>query len=438
MKKKHVANLVMVAIIVVIAAAGLIFVGHTQGVFDKSNGSEALLCDVTGVITLERNGVSYPVEKKTVLRAGDKLKCNTGATGTIEVGDSSFIIGEKAELSVSDAKAENFKASVKSGEVFLNCNNTITLVFADKEMKFTETTALLSVREGAQSISVLRGTVAKTESGKVIDFTGDKKNVDTLHIESLNDFTIAQIRAMDDNEKLCFTISDLDKLEADRQAAIQELINSQEGTVIGEEEATSKDSQAGTSTGNSNEKETTTKASREETTTKKGSSKDKTTKPSTGKDTTTKKTSNTETTTEAPVRNKTCTIAIYCDTILDNMDNLEPGKSQFVPSNGVILAPVTVKFADGETVFDVLKRVCNTTGIQIEYSWTPMYDSYYVEGINNLYEFDCGYESGWMYKVNGWFPNYGSSSYTLKDGDVIVWSYTCTGLGEDVGAPRQN
>ena len=175
MKKKQIANLVMVAIIVVIAAAGFIFVGHTQGSFDKNDGAEALLCDVTGVITLERNGVSYPVEKDTVLRAGDKLKCNAGATGRIEVGDSSFVIGEKAELSVSDAKAENFKALVKSGEVFLNCSSAITLAFDDKEIKFAETTALLSVREGAQSISVLRGTVDEAASGKVINFTEGKE-----------------------------------------------------------------------------------------------------------------------------------------------------------------------------------------------------------------------------------------------------------------------
>ena len=37
-----------------------------------------------------------------------------------------------------------------------------------------------------------------------------------------------------------------------------------------------------------------------------------------------------------------------------------------------------------------------------------------------------------MYKVNGWFPNYGCSSYYLKDGDVIEWVYTCD-LGKDVG-----
>ena len=61
-----------------------------------------------------------------------------------------------------------------------------------------------------------------------------------------------------------------------------------------------------------------------------------------------------------------------------------------------------------------------------------MYNSAYIEGINNLYEFDCGELSGWMYKVNGWFPNYGCSRYQLKEGDVIEWVYTCD-LGVDVG-----
>ena len=68
------------------------------------------------------------------------------------------------------------------------------------------------------------------------------------------------------------------------------------------------------------------------------------------------------------------------------------------------------------------------------YSWTPLYDSYYIEGIGHLYEFDAGPESGWMYKVNGTFPNYGCSSYVLTGGEEIVWCYTCAGLGDDVGA----
>lgn len=132
-----------------------------------------------------------------------------------------------------------------------------------------------------------------------------------------------------------------------------------------------------------------------------------------------------------------CTITIRCDTIFDNADKLDEAKAPYLPKNGEILPVITVEFTPGETVFDVLNRVCEAADLQIEYSWTPLYDSYYVEGINHLYEFDCGFESGWMYKVNGWFPNYGCSAYELQGGEEIVWCYTCTGLGTDVGAERE-
>ena len=131
-----------------------------------------------------------------------------------------------------------------------------------------------------------------------------------------------------------------------------------------------------------------------------------------------------------------CTITVLCDTILNNTEKLEEAKAPYVPKDGVILPMTTVEFTPGETVFDVLKRVCDAADLQIEYSWTPLYDSYYVEGINHLYEFDCGFESGWMYQVNDGFPNYGSSAYEVKSGDKIEWKYTCTGLGTDVGAER--
>lgn len=128
----------------------------------------------------------------------------------------------------------------------------------------------------------------------------------------------------------------------------------------------------------------------------------------------------------------TCTISISCETILNNMDKLTDGKEEFVPSDGLILAPSTVEFEEGESVFDVLQRVCKDAGIHMESSNTPAYNSAYVEGINQIYEFDCGELSGWMYSVNGWFPNYGCSKYTVSDGDVITWVYTCD-LGKDVG-----
>lgn len=128
----------------------------------------------------------------------------------------------------------------------------------------------------------------------------------------------------------------------------------------------------------------------------------------------------------------TCTLSIRCDTILDNMDQLKEGKKTVVPTDGVILAATTVTFSEGESVFDVLKRVTREKRIHMEFRDTPMYNSAYIEGIHNLYEFDCGPLSGWMYKVNDWFPNYGCSRYVVKDGDKIEWVYTCD-LGRDVG-----
>lgn len=128
----------------------------------------------------------------------------------------------------------------------------------------------------------------------------------------------------------------------------------------------------------------------------------------------------------------TCTLSISCAAILDHMDWLDPEKIELVPEDGWILKPTEVTFYEGESVFNVLQRVCKQNRIHMEFENTPIYNSAYIEGIHNLYEFDCGELSGWMYKVNDWFPNYGCSRYALKPGDVICWEYTCD-LGVDVG-----
>ena len=128
----------------------------------------------------------------------------------------------------------------------------------------------------------------------------------------------------------------------------------------------------------------------------------------------------------------TCTISISCATILDNMELCAENKRPLVPSDGVILPTTSVTFSEGESVYDVLQSVCRSYNIHMESSWTPLYNSAYIEGINNLYEFDVGEKSGWMYKVNGWFPNYGCSRYQVQNGDTICFVYTCD-LGADVG-----
>jgi hypothetical protein len=127
-----------------------------------------------------------------------------------------------------------------------------------------------------------------------------------------------------------------------------------------------------------------------------------------------------------------CTLSITCNTILDNMDKFDQAKLEVLPKDGVIYKTKEVVFYEGESVFDVLLRETRDNKIHMEFVDTPIYNSNYIEGINNIYEFDCGELSGWMYKVNDWFPNYGCSRYQLKDRDKIEWVYTC-GLGKDVG-----
>lgn len=127
-----------------------------------------------------------------------------------------------------------------------------------------------------------------------------------------------------------------------------------------------------------------------------------------------------------------CRLSVRCDTILKNMTWFNEDKKHLVPSDGVIFAEKEVVFYDGESVFNVLLREMKKNKIHLEFMTTPVYNSAYIEGISNLYECDCGELSGWMYKVNGWFPNYGCSRYHLKDGDRIEWVYTCD-LGRDVG-----
>ena len=127
-----------------------------------------------------------------------------------------------------------------------------------------------------------------------------------------------------------------------------------------------------------------------------------------------------------------CTISISCADVLAYIDRCEPETAAVIPKDGWILRPVTVTFTEGESVFDVLQRVCRESKIHMEFNSAAGYNNAYIEGIGNLYEFDAGELSGWLYSVNGWYPNYGCSRYQLKDGDTICWVYSVdrTSYGE--------
>lgn len=127
-----------------------------------------------------------------------------------------------------------------------------------------------------------------------------------------------------------------------------------------------------------------------------------------------------------------CSFSVSCNTALANIARLVPEKQPLIPSDGILYKREDAVFEEGDSVFDLLLREMTAAGIHMEFAKTPMYGNVYIEGIGNLYEFDCGELSGWMYRVNGVFPNFGCDGYKLKSGDEVEWVYTCN-LGRDVG-----
>ena len=124
----------------------------------------------------------------------------------------------------------------------------------------------------------------------------------------------------------------------------------------------------------------------------------------------------------------TCSFTIECRLILDRKDLWRDGLEEVVPGDGVFFSD-KVRYKKGQSVYDVLKKICDKNDILLDADYTPLYDTYYVRGIGNLYEFDCGSESGWKYKVNGVLPGVGSSLYEIKDDDEIVFFYDIEIIG---------
>lgn len=344
-----------------------------------------------GVNYIERMGIGFSLKDAIELRKGDVLESKIDSRISLISGNTKVLFNEKTVLKVSDVYPLTFE--LETGEVFIDTDDSssVILQIGGSNYELSGCTAIADVQTGSSSLSILRGHVSDLEAGKRLSIADGVKSEVSFDAQALNDFAIGA--ALSSENVLCFDNSTLngvtDAREAERLRALSEL-ETHKAEIL---------AQGGTVEVNGN-----------------------------GSDS--KSSSDSKSTDSASLE---CTIQIRCDTILDNMENLIDGKNAYVPENGTILATSPVAFTEGETVFDVLKRVCSAAGIQLEYSYTPMYNSYYVEGINQLYEFDCGSESGWMYKVNGWFPNYGCSAYTLKNGDAIVWCYTCNGLGADVG-----
>ncbi len=121
------------------------------------------------------------------------------------------------------------------------------------------------------------------------------------------------------------------------------------------------------------------------------------------------------------------TMSIRCDTVAGK-DN-----GSHIPKDGVILPQTVFEIAPGETAYDILIEAARSFRISVDSTATGSGANTmaYVSGIGNLYEFDFGGLSGWVYFVNGRMPSVSCGEYVLSDGDKIEWMYTCD-LGNDV------
>lgn len=119
----------------------------------------------------------------------------------------------------------------------------------------------------------------------------------------------------------------------------------------------------------------------------------------------------------------TVTLEIRCDTVAGKSD------SSYIPDNGTVLEKSSFEIREGDTVYHILTEAARKHNIQLDAAGGEKMA--YVAGINYLYELQFGDLSGWVYRVNGESPSAGCSEYKLKDGDEIVWYYTCES-GNDI------
>lgn len=122
-----------------------------------------------------------------------------------------------------------------------------------------------------------------------------------------------------------------------------------------------------------------------------------------------------------------CNVLIDCSILLSHMDRLPKNVRKYVPENGILLQKSSVRVKQGASAYDVLTAACKANKIAYDAEYSSIYNTAYIKGIGYLYEKMAGDMSGWLYQVDGQLPNVGASRYTVKDGDSLSWTYTCSG-----------
>ena len=121
-------------------------------------------------------------------------------------------------------------------------------------------------------------------------------------------------------------------------------------------------------------------------------------------------------------------VSADCGAILGRDGEAAPGVT--FPEDGSVIPRSDVMLPEGATAFDALIAAAREQRVLVDYTGSGF--GVYVRGIGGVYEFSFGELSGWMYRVNGDFPEKSASEYTLHEGDVVEFLYTAD-LGRDIG-----
>ena len=347
-----------------------------------------------GNVSVVRRGTGYVLKQDIGLEENDMVITDIDSESVLEVENGSTVyLDENVRILIERCEYDTICINMEKGAMFCSTaklDDDIFEIILQETVIGVASESIISVEsyEGTQTINIYKGEAFLTQdagrktipSGESLTILQDEdRNISYLY-EEINADKLSEflLKKLSNEEGICFSKEELNAIAVYRAQVNEEFI------VMQQEHQAEVLAQGGTvaviAAGN-------------------------TQKPQTQEE-------------DIPTVNEevyTCTVQIRCDTILDNVEDLTYGKLQYVPDNGIILDMSKAEFIEGETVYRCIKESVCLQRIDLSYDWTVKYGGYYIEGINHLFEFDCGSGSGWMYKVNGWYPNYGCSNYILKD-----------------------
>lgn len=127
----------------------------------------------------------------------------------------------------------------------------------------------------------------------------------------------------------------------------------------------------------------------------------------------------------APSGDICVSVCAECSAALEHIDSIDErvNSADVIPENGIVIERCEVWLSEGDTAYDALTQAAREQRVRVDASET-LYGAY-VSAIGHISEFGFGEMSGWLYCVNGEYPEVSCGSYTLSQGDVVEFHYSC-------------